>query len=62
MLREGDILCIKSLDRLGRNKQMILDEWNEIMKIKNVYIVVLDMPLLDITKYKNMNGLENLLY
>lgn len=61
MLREGDILYIKSLDRLGRNKQMILDEWNELVKIKKVDIVILDMPLLDTTKYKNMNGLENLI-
>lgn len=61
MLREGDILYIKLLDRLGRNKQMILDEWNELVKIKKVDIVILDMPLLDTTKYKDMNGLENLI-
>ena len=61
MLREGDILYIKSLDRLGRNKQMILDEWNELVKIKKVDLVILDMPLLDTTKYKDMNGLENLI-
>ncbi|WP_250675515.1 recombinase family protein (plasmid) [Paraclostridium ghonii] len=61
MLRGGDILYIKSLDRLGRNKQMILDEWNELVKIKKVDIVILDMPLLDTTKYKDMNGLENLI-
>lgn len=61
MLREGDILYIKSLDRLGRNKQMILDEWNELVKIKRIDIVILDMPLLDTTKYKDMNGLENLI-
>ncbi|GJG92712.1 DNA recombinase [Clostridioides difficile] len=61
MLREDDILYIKSLDRLGRNKQMILDEWNELVKIKKVDIVILDMPLLDTTKYKDMNGLENLI-
>lgn len=61
MLREGDVLYIKSLDRLGRNKQMILDEWNELVKIKKVDIVILDMPLLDTTKYKDMNGLENLI-
>lgn len=61
MLREGDILYIKSLDRLGRNKQMILDEWNEIVRVKKVNIVILDMPLLDTTKYKDMNGLENLI-
>lgn len=61
MLREGDILYIKSLDRLGRNKQMILEEWNELVKIKKVDIVILNMPLLDTTKYKNMTGLENLI-
>ena len=61
MLREGDTLYIKSLDRLGRNKQMILDEWNELVRIKNVNIIILDMPLLDTTKYKDMNGLESLI-
>lgn len=61
MFREGDILYIKSLDRLGRNKQMILDEWQELTKIKKINIVVLDMPLLDTRKYKDMNGLENLI-
>ena len=61
MLRENDILYIKSLDRLGRNKQMILEEWNEIIKMKKTNIVILDMPLLDTTKYKNMNGIESLI-
>ncbi len=61
MLREGDTLYIKSLDRLGRNKQMILDEWNELVRIKKVNIVILDMPLLDTTRYKDMNGIENLI-
>ena len=61
MLREGDTLYIKSLDRLGRNKQMILDEWNELVRIKKVNIVILDMPLLDTTGYKDMNGIENLI-
>ncbi len=45
MLREGDILY----------------ERNELVKIKKVDIVILDMPLLDTTKYKDMNGLENLI-
>jgi DNA invertase Pin-like site-specific DNA recombinase len=61
MLRENDILYVKSLDRLGRNKQMILDEWQELIKTKKINIVVLDMPLLDTRKYKDMNGLENLI-
>ena len=61
MLRKDDILYVKSLDRLGRNKQMILDEWQELTRTKKVHMVVLDMPLLDTTKYKDMNGLENLI-
>lgn len=61
MLRSGDILYIKSLDRLGRNKQMILDEWQEITRVKQVDIVVMDMPLLNTTKYKDMNGVEALI-
>lgn len=61
MLRPDDTLYIKSLDRLGRNKQMILDEWQELTKVKQVNIVVLDMPLLNTTKYKGMNGIETLI-
>lgn len=61
MLRSGDALYIKSLDRLGRNKQMILDEWQELIKVKKVDIAVLDMPLLNTTKYKNLNGIETLI-
>lgn len=61
MLREGDVLYIKSLDRLGRNKQMILDEWQELIKAKKIDIVVLDMPLLNTLKYKDLNGIECLI-
>lgn len=61
MLRSGDVLYIKSLDRLGRNKQMILDEWLELIKVKQIDITVLDMPLLDTTKYKDLNGIETLI-
>lgn len=61
MLRPDDILYIKSLDRLGRNKQMILDEWTDIIKNKQANIVIIDMPLLDTTKYKDMNGIETLI-
>jgi len=61
MLRKGDILYISSLDRLGRNKQMILDEWQELVKVKEVEIIVLDMPLLNTTKYKGLNGIETLI-
>src|SRR5699024_11424145 len=61
MLREGDALYVKSLDRLGRNKQMILDEWQDLVKNKQVDIAVLDMPLLNTTKYKDTDGLETLI-
>lgn len=46
-LKEKDILVIKSIDRLGRNYDEILQQWRIITKEKKVDIVVLDMPLLD---------------
>lgn len=46
-LKPFDTLFIKSIDRLGRNYNMILDEWRFLTKDKNVDIVVIDMPLLD---------------
>jgi len=61
MLRNGDVLYLKSLDRLGRNKQMILDEWQELNRVKKIDIVVLDMPLLNTMKYKDLEGIESLI-
>ena len=46
-LKSGDVLFIKSIDRLGRNYNMILDEWRILTKEKGIDIVVIDMPLLD---------------
>lgn len=46
-LRPGDVLVIKSIDRLGRNYEEILEEWRLITKQRKVSVVVLDMPLLD---------------
>lgn len=46
-LRAGDILVVKSIDRLGRNYDEILNQWRIITKEKRADIVVLDMPLLD---------------
>ena len=46
-LKPGDVLFIKAIDRLGRNYNMILDEWRILTKEKGIDIVVLDMPLLD---------------
>lgn len=46
-LKQGDILVVKSIDRLGRNYEEILNQWRIITKEKQADIVVLDMPLLD---------------
>ncbi|MDJ0333025.1 recombinase family protein [Planococcus sp. S3-L1] len=56
VIRKGDILCIHSLDRFGRNKEEILQEWNDLTKNIEADIVVLDMPLLDTTQYKDSMG------
>ena len=46
-IKKDDLLIIKSIDRLGRNYQMILDEWSRITKTIGADIKVVDMPLLD---------------
>ena len=46
-LRAGDLVVIKSIDRLGRNYNMIIEEWSRITKRIRADILVLDMPLLD---------------
>ena len=46
-LKCGDLLVIKSIDRLGRNYEEILEQWRIITKEKRADIIVLDMPLLD---------------
>ena len=43
----GDLLVIKSIDRLGRNYSQIIEEWNRITNVIGADILVLDMPLLD---------------
>lgn len=53
-LQKGDLLVIKSIDRLGRNYDMIIQEWSHITKNVNCDIVVLDMNLLD-TRSENNN-------
>lgn len=55
-LKKNDLLVIKSIDRLGRNYREIQDEWQKITKKKGADIVVLDMPLLDTTKSKDLLG------
>lgn len=49
-MRAGDVLVVKSIDRLGRNYAEILEQWHQITKEKGADIVVLDMPLLDTRK------------
>ena len=56
VLRENDVLVIKSIDRLGRNYNMIIDEWKDITKNIKADIVVIDMPLLDTRKNKDLLG------
>ena len=46
-LKAGDVLVIKSIDRLGRNYEEILEQWRMMTKLKGIDIVVMDMPLLD---------------
>lgn len=55
-LKNGDTLVVKSIDRLGRNYEEILEQWRIITKEKQVAIVVLDMPLLDTRKNRDLTG------
>ena len=56
ILREDDLLVIQSIDRLGRNYEMIVNEWKDITKNIKADIVVLDMPLLDTRQKKDLLG------
>lgn len=55
-LRKNDVVFVKSIDRLGRNYQQIINEWNAITKKIGADIVVLDMPLLDTRQGKDLLG------
>lgn len=55
-LKKDDLLYIKSIDRLGRNYSEILEQWRVLTKEKCVDMVVLDMPLLDTRRGKNLMG------
>jgi len=57
-IKPGDTIFIKSIDRLGRNYEEIMDHWRVITKVRQVYIVVLDMPLLDTReKERDLTGI-----
>ena len=55
-LKPGDVLAVKSIDRLGRNYEDILEQWRVITKEKQAAIVVLDMPLLDTRQGRDLTG------
>lgn len=55
-LKKDDLLYIKSIDRLGRNYEEILQQWRYLTKDKGIDIVVLDMPLLDTHRGKRPDG------
>lgn len=55
-LKDGDTLVVKSIDRLGRNYEEILEQWRVITKEKRAAIVVLDMPLLDTRQNRDLTG------
>ena len=56
VLREGDVLVVKSIDRFGRSYSGIRTEWEYLTKTAGVDIIVLDTPILDTTKYKDLLG------
>ncbi len=55
-LKDGDTLVVKSIDRLWRNYEEILEQWRVITKEKRAAIVVLDMPLLDTRQNRDLTG------
>ena len=55
-LKKDDLLCVKSIDRLGRNYGEILGQWRLLTQEKGVDILVLDMPLLDTRNGKDLMG------
>lgn len=56
-LKAGDMIVIKSIDRLGRNYEEILEQWRLLTKQKQVDITVLDMPLLNTRQGKDLTGI-----
>ena len=55
-LKRGDTLVVKSIDRLGRNYNEIIEQWRILTKEKQADVVVLDMPLLDTRRGKDLTG------
>ena len=55
-LKKDDLLYVKSIDRLGRNYEEILEQWRYLTKDRGIDIVILDMPLLDTRRGKDLMG------
>ena len=55
-IKAGDVVVVKSIDRLGRNYAEILEQWRVITKEKNAAIVVIDMPLFDTRRHNDLIG------
>lgn len=55
-LKQGDLLYVMSIDRLGRNYKEIQEQWQLLTKQKEIDVVVIDMPLLDTTTAKDLLG------
>jgi DNA invertase Pin-like site-specific DNA recombinase len=55
-MKKDDLLYIKSIDRLGRNYEEIIEQWRYLTKIKKADICVIDMPLLDTRVGKDLMG------
>jgi len=55
-MKKNDILYVKSIDRLGRNYEEIIKQWRYLTKEKRIDIIVLDMPLLDTRRGKDLMG------
>lgn len=55
-LRKDDLVYIKSIDRLGRNYKDVVEQWQYLTRVKQVDIVVLEMPLLDTRRGKDLMG------
>ncbi|MCI8805547.1 MAG: recombinase family protein [Clostridiales bacterium] len=55
-IKHGDVIVVKSIDRLGRNYTEIIQQWRLITQEKKTDIIVIDMPLLNTTKNKDLFG------
>ncbi len=55
-IKRGDVLVVKSIDRLGRNYNEILEQWRYLTKVKRADVWVLDMPLLDTRSQRDLTG------